>query len=275
MRNCLIMGSGRSGTSLMAGLLSDAGYFQGARFLRPKEDNPKGFFEDPYINDLNERIMRSAVRFTRLRWLHRLVPRIPLRTNGWMARLPLDARVRASQQQQKEIEELVLRAPYCYKDPRFSYTYPAWKPFVTGTAPGATTRVTPAISIVVFRHPAEVCASVLQFFSRRRADYTPSFIFDVWLCIYQHILQHAGQGGEWLFVDYRDLLSGQAVLRLEHALGTTTNRQMIDPALNRSRQRAAELEAPQACLQVYDRLLALADGHDGLDQEPKVHLASA
>lgn len=258
MRNCLIMGSGRSGTSLMAGLLSDVGYYQGNRFLRAKEDNPKGFFEDPYINGLNERIMSSAIHFTRVRWLHRLVPRIPLRTNGWMAQLPLDAEVQASEQQQEEIKELVTKTPYCYKDPRFSYTYPAWKPFVTSSTAGTTTAAEPALSIIVFRHPAEVCASVLDFFSRRRAHYSPAFVFDVWLCIYQHILKHTREGGEWLFVDYHALLSGKAVPWIEEKLGTTTNRKIIDPALNRSRERSSDLEAPRACLQLYDRLLALA-----------------
>jgi hypothetical protein len=264
MRSCLIMGSGRSGTSLMAGLLSDSGYYQGARLLRPKEDNPRGFFEDRYINDLNERIMGSALRFTRLRWLHRLAPRIPLRTNGWMALLPLDARVEASRSQQGEIAALVAREPYCYKDPRFSYTYPAWRPFLAGAGP--------ALSIVVFRHPAEVCASVLSFFSRRRASYAPRFIFEVWLGIYQHILEHARQGGDWLFVNYRDLLSGQAIPRVEQELGTATNRQMIDPALNRSRERAGGLEAPEACLDMYRRLLTLAERSDLAGSEQKVQL---
>ncbi len=266
MRNCLIMGSGRSGTSLMAGLLSDIGFYQGARFLRPKEDNPKGFFEDRYINDLNERIMGSALSFTHLRWLHRLLPRIPLRTNGWMALLPLDARVEASPSQQAEITALVAQEPYCYKDPRFSYTYPAWKPFLAGG------EGEPALAIAVFRHPAEVCASVLSFFSRRRASYSPSFVFEVWLGVYQHILRHARQGGDWLFVEYRDLLSGQAIPPVEQKLGTATNRRMIDPALNRSRERAAGLETPKACLDMYNRLLALAERGDPGGSEQKVQL---
>jgi hypothetical protein len=233
----------------MAGLLSDSGYYRGDQLLRPKEDNPKGFFEDRHINDLNERIMRSVIPFTRMRLLHRWFPRIPLRSNGWMALLPLDATVRTSAQQQLEISSLTERTPFCFKDPRFSYTYPGWKPFVGD-----------AVMIVVFRHPAEVCASIISFFRRRRVGYTPSFIFAVWLRVHEHIIKHIREGGPWLVVNYDDLLSGSNLVEIETRIGSRVNRAMIDESLNRSKATAFRFTPPAACLAMYERLTALSSG---------------
>ena len=47
MKNIFITGSGRRGTSMLAGLFSQAGYFFGDKLYPPREANPKGFFERP------------------------------------------------------------------------------------------------------------------------------------------------------------------------------------------------------------------------------------
>ena len=66
MNDCFIVGSGRSGTSMVAGLLAQSGYFMGNKLDAYYGDtNPKGFFEDPDINAINERI------------LHPIIPRRP------------------------------------------------------------------------------------------------------------------------------------------------------------------------------------------------------
>ena len=50
VKNCLILGSGRSGTSMIAGILHKAGYFMGDNLYPPRSANPKGFFENWEIN---------------------------------------------------------------------------------------------------------------------------------------------------------------------------------------------------------------------------------
>jgi hypothetical protein len=47
MKTCIILGSGQSGTSMVAGTLAGAGYFMGERLYRPRESNPRGFLESP------------------------------------------------------------------------------------------------------------------------------------------------------------------------------------------------------------------------------------
>ena len=247
MRNCLIMGCGRSGTSLLAGLFASSGYYQGDDLFSPNKDNPRGFFEDRRINSLNERLMRSVVPFTSRWFINRLFPKIPLWSNGWMCLFPLDAEVEATDEQQDEISSILERSPFCLKDPRFSFTYPAWKPFL----PKAT-------MIAVFREPVEVCASIAAFFERRRVKYSPGFIFSVWLRVYEHILSYRKEGGRWLFVDYKDLLNGEALPRLEAALNAAPDPGMIDPSLYRSRSSTIHRKAPEECAQMYSRLRRIA-----------------
>ena len=59
MRNCLVMGFGRSGTSLMAGILLNSGYYLGDDLYPARESNPTGFFENSFINGINEQILKN------------------------------------------------------------------------------------------------------------------------------------------------------------------------------------------------------------------------
>lgn len=77
MHNCLILGCGRSGTSLTAGLLNKAGCFFGSSPIDVSEANPKGFYEDHLVNYVNEQILAERVRYSRLPRLARWLRRVP------------------------------------------------------------------------------------------------------------------------------------------------------------------------------------------------------
>ncbi len=59
--NCLILGSGRSGASMVAGSLSQSGYFMGDNQFGSKQGNPKGLFEDEEIDGINEALLSQVV----------------------------------------------------------------------------------------------------------------------------------------------------------------------------------------------------------------------
>src|ERR1700726_1587163 len=61
MRNCIILGCGRSGTSLASGLLAGSGYFMGDHLYPPSEGNPKGYFEDQDVNAINEDLLEPVI----------------------------------------------------------------------------------------------------------------------------------------------------------------------------------------------------------------------
>jgi len=52
-RSAVVVGSGRSGTSLVAGVLVDTGLHPGDRLIPPSGANPTGFHEDLDVNALN------------------------------------------------------------------------------------------------------------------------------------------------------------------------------------------------------------------------------
>lgn len=58
-RKCIVvLGMHRSGTSAIAGFLASSGVFFGNNLLEPQEDNPKGFFENKSILQINENILK-------------------------------------------------------------------------------------------------------------------------------------------------------------------------------------------------------------------------
>jgi hypothetical protein len=87
IKSVFVLGSGRSGTSLAAGLLAGAGYHIGARPIRSTEANPKGFFESGEIEGVNERILRTVVP-ARPRWFRRLFRGRPRKGQFWLAHRP-------------------------------------------------------------------------------------------------------------------------------------------------------------------------------------------
>lgn len=225
--NILIFGSGRSGTSLAAGLFRESGLHQGEDFHASDEANPKGYFEDVDVNRLNEDLLAPFFG---------VGPRAPVGkylfpfrlTYGyrWLAELPLCATPQAGDGEAERIEAFTDEAPFCYKDPRFAYTFPAWEPHL----PEDT------CNLVVYRDPGETLNSLQQEGQRVGAKYRfrQEDAMRNWTSIYTHVLlKHWKTGGDWLFVRYRDLFSEDVYDLLEDVVGVEVDREFADPSLNR------------------------------------------
>lgn len=249
MRDLLILGSGRSGTSMLAGALAGAGYFMGDAFWPPRASNPRGFFEDREINLLNERLIASALRHRWPRWLPAaLRPRPFADYQRWLAPLPLGARFDAEPEQVERIRQLAARRPFCYKDPRFCYVLPVWRPHLADAA-----------YLCIFRDPAVTVQSILE--ECRNEPYLHSLAVTreqalrVWRLMYRHVLDIHRHAGDWLFVHYRQILSGDGFARLERFTGARVDRGFPDAALERT---AAAGAVPAAVRRTYAELCALA-----------------
>ena len=72
-RNCLILGSGRSGTSMAAGILARAGYFMGEELWPADIGNPKGYFEDREVNKINDELIAPVAPKTPPHGLRKLL----------------------------------------------------------------------------------------------------------------------------------------------------------------------------------------------------------
>ncbi|AFY77448.1 MAG: sulfotransferase [Hydrococcus sp. C42_A2020_068] len=265
MRNVVILGSGRSGTSMVAGTLSQAGYFMGEDFWPTRNANPKGFFEDVEINEINEDILEPvipkrlhipAIKIRRLR-LH--IPERaffrnrPLKWHRWLACVPVKTEIPSSPQIIERIQKITKKEPYCLKDPRFSYTLPVWKPYLKDTA-----------FICVFRDPASTVLSILKECSS--VDHLCHEItgirlswqqaLEMWTLMYEHILEKHSHEGEWLFIHYNQAVSPEGLNRLETFTGASVDRSFPNPNIRRS---FSDKSVPKKTMKIYQKLCELAN----------------
>ncbi|ASC71569.1 hypothetical protein XM38_025210 [Halomicronema hongdechloris C2206] len=265
MKNVIILGSGRSGTSMVTGTLVKAGYFMGDDLWKAREANPKGFFEDREINSINEELLAPLIPpRIRIPASHRLKLPIkhlrqhqPIRQQRWLACIPVNASIPISVDLAGKIQKITAREPYCLKDPRFSYTLPAWKPYLKDT-----------VFVCVFRDPASTSNSILKEcsgvwhlsnsstgirISRRRA-------LQIWTLMYQHILEkHYPTGGKWLFMHYNQALTSEGLSRLESFVQAPVDYSFPNPSIRRTFSRE---QVPKKANQIYQELCKLAEYED-------------
>jgi len=249
VHNVIISGSGRSGTSMLAGVLAKAGYFMGDYLYPARESNPKGFYEDPEINGINEVLVAQVVpQRPRLlgKWFFRSRP---LEGQRWLARVPVGTRIPSLPIISERIQKATQREPFCFKDPRFSYTLPVCRLFLKNT-----------VFVCVFRDPASTALSILK--ECRDAEYLHSLsvsfqqTLEVWNLMYRHILDVHRHEGAWLFLHYNQVLSGEGLERLEDFVDAPVDRSFPDPSLNRS---FSDDPVPEEVARVYQHLCEIAE----------------
>lgn len=210
---------------MVAGTLARAGWFPGARPYPPREANPKGFFESPDVNGVNELLLARA-----------LPPRPRFGPwQRWLAEMPIGVAVTSAPDVDARIRRLVARAPWAFKDPRFCYTLPAWRPHVGGAA-----------LVCVFRDPAVTAASIVR--ECERADYLRGLEMDagraleVWSCMYRRVLDDPAARGA-LFLHYDQVTTAPGLDALERHVEGRVDRSFPDWALARSRPAHVPLGA--------------------------------
>ena len=57
-RGVVVLGMHRAGTSLVTRGIKSLGIYMGDDFVDPQFDNPRGYWEDRHIEDLNQRVLR-------------------------------------------------------------------------------------------------------------------------------------------------------------------------------------------------------------------------
>ena len=235
MRNCLIMGFGRSGTSLMTGILSEAGYFAGENLYPARESNPKGFFENEVINGINEKILKKY-DYQRLhkeipRFHQRFSPYAPGEGHRWLSYISPDCRLTECE---ADIREAIAKAlsvkGYAYKDPRFNYTLKFWEEAITDDT----------LMICMFRQPEITVGSIIR--ECQVAGYLSEFYieaelaYQLWFNSYTHLLNNLSSisSDRILFVHYEQLLTGSVLPLLSRKLDVDLDSAFCDRELNRS-----------------------------------------
>lgn len=211
-RDCVVLGCGRSGTSLVAGTLADAGYYLGDRLLAANEDNQTGYYESLTVNRLNERMLAPVTQDVPRDAAGRPLAARPLREGErWLAALPEDVVV----PDDHDLHEAALHEalaspegqPVCRKDPRFTWTLPLWP-------------LQHALRVLVFREPLAAARSILAMTGQGDLGLTLDGALAVWTACGRRALRRAELFPQrWVFVSYASVLDRSALPELARALG--------------------------------------------------------
>ncbi len=195
----------------------------GDKLLPPSDGNPKGYFEDYEINHVNEDLLASVVPKRPIIFGKECFRHRPLRGQLWVACLPLGTQIFPSPALTRRLQQAVLREPYCFKDPRFCYTLPVWRPYLKNVA-----------FVCVFRDPGVTAASILKECQHAPIVLTFGRALRVWTQMYTHVLQIHRHHGDWLFLHYNQLLSEHGQWRLQAFLDAYVDNSFPEASLNRS-----------------------------------------
>lgn len=203
--DCIIVGAGRSGTSMLAGMLAHSGVNLGSDLHPANQWNPKGFFEDRGTTDINEQILQPYIgEGNQVQQLaRRLQP-----GEAWLASFNSDFVPEVTPQIQSAIAMETAAHPLYRKDPRFCFTLPAWRPHF-----GRDT-----VFICIFRNPLHTAYSVRRFGQAYDLGISMEWALELWCDSYEIVLRRHSTQGRWIFVHYEQVLGGHSTRRLERAL---------------------------------------------------------
>lgn len=233
MKNVIIMGAPRSGTSMVSGLFSKTDYYMGEGQIPTNDENPKGYWETASINDLNESILAQ---------LHPTAP-WGLR---WLAQTPTNIVLTPTVGICGSIMKHTKQSPYCFKDPRFCFTLPLWKMYAKDV-----------VYICIFREPDKTAESIVKHIEVTRGmslEYPE--VFRAIYNLYEHILTLHTTTGLWYFVHYNELFDKQVISDLEKLAGVDLDASFPDLKYNRSK---GNVEVPELNQSIYEELCKRAD----------------
>ncbi len=224
----LILGCPRSGTSMLAGMFADIGFYCGENLLRPTISNPRGYYESADINSINNKLILHGIRWRRLDRLRKYfapTTQKDRRAFAFCGVKSFKSHRRVPEVLSERMRFFAGREAFCYKDPRFSLTLPFWKDFLPDDCR----------FLVVFRSPEKTIYS----YKKNAADaYNPPLALTdlelerAYSRNYQRLL--AQRGENWMFIHYDQVLGGSGLKKLESFCGFQFRWRNLDESLRRS-----------------------------------------
>ena len=273
-RVVVVAGSGRSGTSSIAGVLKSVGLLIPPPEVPGNRTNPRGFFEPRWAVDFQTRLLRrSSVVLTDAR----------------PAAFDLTAAAAEADDVRHEIggwvrDHLAQCPELVVKDPRNSWFLPMWR----RAAADAGAEVA---FLTMLRHPAEVVGSKDKYYKNTSAGESPRQAQTTRVASWLNVAlftEATTRDARRTFVLYNDLLDDwRAVVgRVVDELGLERGRELtdaqaveidefVDPGLRRVRTDWSDIDCPddvrELAQEVWDLLVVLA-GSGGFDAEAEERL---
>lgn len=266
-RLVVVAGSGRSGTSSVAGVLKQLGLAVPQPEVEGNRSNPRGFFEPRWVVDFQRSLLRRAqVRLS------------DARPEALAATAAVGADPHAREQLRSWLADQLVHAPeLVVKDPRSSWFLPMWRDVAetTGAVPGF---------VMMLRHPAEVVGSKAEYYKNKGAGHGRRQVqitrLAGWLnvCLFAEELT---RGSRRVFLRYTDLLDdwrpqlrvAAAALDLSLRNGWDDARSaavdaFLDPDLHRVHTGWADIDVPTALRDLAEEAWLLLDVLVGAPDDP-------
>lgn len=235
---------------MVGGMLHEAGYFMGEDLYPARDSNPKGFFENDFINGINERILKSYDLKKGL--IQRLFSR---RTNiqslgkgqHWLSAIPVDINIDTDDEEIiNDIKLACKEKTFAYKDPRFSYTLPIWERYLP----------LDTVYIVVYREPSVAVSSIVKecvdIEYLKNIDISRDDAYQSWYLNYSHVLKnYKNKAEKYFFVHYDQILSGEKIEAMSDFLSSAVASDFVDTSLRRSKSLS---DIPVDVSELYDQL---------------------
>jgi hypothetical protein len=244
-RLVLVVGVGRSGTSLLAGILGQLGFHIPQPEVTADDTNPKGFGEPRWVVDFHSRLMRR------------------LRVIVFDAR-PVAFEKTAAITEDADLRtwlggELAQADDVVVKDPRVGWFLGLWQ----RTSDDLGARIA---QITMLRHPAEILTSARKSYGDWQSDASRAA---AWVNVMLET-ERQTRGAKRAYIRYEDLLAdwrGQmarvgAALDLPLLTDIAPERAaavdaFVDPSLRRARAGWEELDVPERVRALCDRVWEL------------------
>ncbi len=273
-RVVVVAGSGRSGTSSIAGVLKLAGVRVPPPEVPGNRSNPRGFFEPKWVVELQTRLLRRAGAVL---------------TDARPAAFDLTAEVAASEEVRAGVEdwlrEQVAAAPaLVVKDPRNSFFLPLWRRAAADV--GAE-----VCFLTMLRHPAEVVGSKDAYYKARGAGGTVRHAQTTRVASWLNVVLFSEvmtRDAPRTFVPYGDLLDdwravlGRVARELDLPLlagvgddAAAEIDEFVDPGLHRIRTGWEEIDCPDDVREMADEAweaLGVLAGSGGFDADAQARL---
>jgi hypothetical protein len=248
----LVVGSGRSGTSLFTGIMQRLGFHVPQPEVTADPTNPRGFAEPKWAVDFHNALLaRAGVQVA------------DARPSAWAetARVAIDEDVRRKLREWLA-GEFVRSDHVVIKDPRLSWFLPLWRQCALDV--GASPKF-----VTVLRHPAAVIDSKQRSYGNWQGDVerTAGWVNQVLFT------ERATRQGPRVFVRYQDLLDDWtgvtahvgdaldlAVVRDAPAASIVQIHEFVDRSLSRSRSNWDEFEIPSGLRALADEVWTLVSG---------------
>ncbi|MBD3347274.1 MAG: hypothetical protein GF401_19640 [Chitinivibrionales bacterium] len=218
----------------------------GSELYKPRPTNPKGFFEDRLINEINERILACYDPENKYDYGQR-----------WLMNLPHDVQVNyVAAPIRRLIKTSTSHEPFCFKDPRFCYTLPVWKSLISEQT----------VYLCIFRSPSITVKSIMKEYAQM--DYLASLYLDeektyqVWADMYKHVINSNNEKEPVYFFHYDQIFDGSALDKLSKLLEVKIDLGFVDHKLKRT--QALDIDVPGTVREMYIQLCDLAEYHSNL-----------